>query len=131
MKYEERMPCRYDTEKDLVARLGNSIVRYDGKPVRVLVEGKSSLRLCNPVTGEEINTVKPNDPLLDISCPELGYANLPMGVKKPHNKVVYIERIPYRQFHQGLLTNQLMFSDIGGGQAHEPGWPYSLWLENQ
>lgn len=128
---EERMPCLYDTENDLVARIGNTIVRYDGKPVLVIVESKTSLYLKHPVSHDTLYSyIKPSDPLLDISCPELGYMNLAIPGKEPRNDVVYVERLPRRQFHQGLLNGQLSYSSLSGEPHRVPGYPYGLYLES-
>jgi hypothetical protein len=133
MDFEERMPCRYETENDLVARIGNTIVRYGGKAAYCIVESKNRLHMKHPATHAIIaQEVKPTDPLLDISCPELGYMNAEIiSMKDVKTRVIYVERLPRRQFHQGLTAGQLNFSDISGGYYKEPGYPNGILLENK
>lgn len=132
MKYEERMPCRYDTEKDLINRIGSTIIRYGGKPGMCIVHGKNNLVLEHPVTGMTVAAdIKPNDPLLDISCPELGYMNLTSGGRETKNLACYVERLPYRQYHQGIRSDQLSFTMIDPQDGHIPGYPQNLWINSQ
>lgn len=110
----EKMPCLYDTERDLIDRLHQTICRFQGKAVLVTVETKSSLALFDPVDRSKLLTkIKPNDPDFDISSPELGYMN-------HDEKVLYVERLPQRRFRQGLTYECCSTYDVTGEGGARP-----------
>lgn len=114
-----KMPCRYDTYKDLHDRLHNTICRYNDEPVLVIIDQKSNghakILLYDPPNG---NTVKEginfDDPLFDISSPELGYVN---EMKNGKQTVYYFIRTTAKKYKQGLMSNAMMFKGIDGKQA--------------
>lgn len=131
MTIPERMPCKYNTEHDLHARLHGTICRYKGVPYKVLLDFPT-IFLRDLVTGVDVEKIKFDDPEFDISSPELGYMNLVLPLKAPKNYVRYIERLPIKRWRQGICVNHLMFSKIDGNEiSHIPGWPVEMWMSTQ
>lgn len=126
----EKMPCLYDTQKDLHDRLHNTIVRYRGIPVMVQVESAKSLLLKDTVSGAQLFDVKPDDPDLDISSAEVGYLNWQPTMKIVRyynaalagtpNVVNYLERCPNRMYRQGLVSDSLKSYKIDGTEGINP-----------
>lgn len=120
----EKMPCLYDTVKDLQDRLEQTIVRYNQIPVIVNVAAKDKLVLTDIVTKEKLYEVKPSDPNLDISSAEIGYLNWKPQINlvkyynsawaKEPNKVAYFERQPRRAYRQGLYADVVSSFHIDG-----------------
>lgn len=90
----EIVPCMYDTEKDLQARLHGTICRYDNIPVYVTVRSAKEIVIYDPISVGLSNNpytdnpvkleekiIRPTDPLFDISSPELGYLNYDYDVE--------------------------------------------------
>jgi hypothetical protein len=101
---------------DYTARLHNTVVCYRGFPVLLSVLGSSEFQI-SPVHKKsqlQPQIIKPNDPLLDISTPPLGWFdyNDPNGYRCAH----YIERVPTRQFHQGLIAGNIRLYYLSGNK---------------
>lgn len=113
----EKMKCLYNTERDLIDRLHNTICRYDGSAFLVSVQSKNLIYLCDAVTGKTMKEIKPSDPEFDISSPEIGYVNLIVNkYGEENNKVFFLERNPYRKFRQGLYPECCTLYTIHGDQ---------------
>lgn len=95
------MRCKY-LPQDLYARLHGGIGFYGGEPVFVHIEGDNQNKIVlYGFDGEVVKKeVKENDPLLDISSPELGYVNDDHGC-------FYVYRRPDRRYKQTLTTASL------------------------
>lgn len=124
----EKMPCLYDTEKDLQDRIGGTVCRYKGVPYWVQIESAKKINLLDLVTQKAVVVgISPSDPEFDISSAEVGYVNFKytpeqiryMSNKSLGNKVYYLERIPFRRFRQGLCGDSMTSYTIDG----EPGIP--------
>lgn len=90
------------SDRDLPQRLDGSICRYDQRPVYVRYAGHNCLTLYQVYDTEEaINTIKSSDELLDISTPPLGYTQV------SDSRVLYITRMPFRVFKQGIYNENL------------------------
>lgn len=108
----EKMRCLYDTERDLVDRLHNTICRYKGKACLVSVMSRVELVLTDPTNGKRIEVIKPSDPDFDISSPEIGYVNYRNS--KGENIVYFLERNPNRKYRQGLYAEACTVWSISG-----------------
>lgn len=138
----EIVPCLYNTEKDLQARLHGTICRYDNVPVYVSVISSKEIRLYEPQVmlisrtkeAVPIKAIRPTDELFDISSPEIGYMNYEfatelnpksyVGEKLPNtltgNLVAYVQRSPVKQWKQGVYPDAVLWTDIRGKQFN-PG----------
>lgn len=132
----EKMPCLYDTEKDLHDRIGGTVCRYKGVPYWVQVESAKKINLLDIVTQKTtVAGISPSDPEFDISSAEVGYVNFKytpeqlryMSVKDKRNKVYYLERIPFRRFRQGLCGDSMTTYSVEG----DPGIPAASVLASQ
>lgn len=94
--------------EDLRARLDQTYVRYDNVPYYCRTEGPI-ICLYTVVKGALFLKVEPDDPRLDISSIELGYAN-----NYQHQVSVYLKRIPHRNYKQGIspacMTSKVLVS---------------------
>lgn len=91
---------------DLPARLNGTVCMYDNVPYFVGTEDSHRpiwIYLYDLMTKSLVHKIKPNDPLFDIATPPLGY----LQIKK--NRAVWSERIPHRQFRQGITLGVLHF----------------------
>lgn len=107
-----RMPCLYSSAKDLTDRLHGTVCFYDGEPVTVLTSGMDDnlklMKLAKP--GELVKTIKPDDPLFDISSPPLGYLNY----KRSSNNVLYMARTIGKRYKQGVNSGCCTLESISG-----------------
>lgn len=85
---------RYETEGEVSMRLSSTLIMYDGQPAYVVqTEGFDlSLKL---LMSQKMKLVSADDPLIDLSPPRLGYANLGGRSSK------FIYRTPVRRYKQG------------------------------
>jgi hypothetical protein len=113
----EKMPCAWDSEKDLIDRLQGTICRYDGVPYLISVESKKSLLLSDIVSQKIVKTIDPSDPKFDVSSAEIGYINFRNNKPQKYGKsrevqtsnlVVYLQRIPSRRYRQGLNSGAVV-----------------------
>lgn len=111
-KIDGKMFCRYNSEKDLHDRLNGTIVFYDDEPFLVNGVHKKTLYLGDMVSGDTLREVPSNDERLDISSPELGYMNLEH--REFGNVVLYIVRVPYKRYKQGICPQNLEVLNIHG-----------------
>jgi len=108
----EKMPCKYDTLKDLQDRLHGTYCRYDGKLYYVTVESKDVIVLYDSVSQRPKLNINPSDPNFDISSLEVGYMNLDqkemaqLGVES-NGGVLYLMRYPQRRYRQGVTPECL------------------------
>lgn len=112
-----KMQCRYDTFNDLNARLGHTICRYDDKPVLVVIEtemsGEPRIDLYDPLVSSLVKQIKFDDPLFDISSPELGYVNHESKNGYP-SKVYYAIRSTQKKWKQGIHSGLVAWKNIDG-----------------
>jgi hypothetical protein len=91
--------------EDIKARLGGTIIRYKGIPVKVEVQDLGQLALFS-LEGHGLiaSNVDPEDVNIDISSLTLGYLN----IDHPDYKLaVYLKREPARQYRQGIDVQRL------------------------
>lgn len=145
----EIVPCLYNTEKDLQARIHGTICRYENVPYFVHVESAKKINLYDlkkfQLVGDEkpILSVSPTDPLFDISSPEIGYMNFDFELEfeakvlKKYtydnisgNMVLYFQRSPTKQWKQGLNYDSTKSYRIDGGHITLPtNWLYIFYSE--
>lgn len=137
----EAVPCKYELERDIQSRLHQTICRYSGRPVYVAVEPNSTLALYDPwmlkssyggASKADPMRVKAQDPLFDMSSPELGYViynyekEHPQVLKAPSRRnasgysgdyVFYTMRTPVKQWRQGLSGDGMAISGLGQNGA--------------
>ena len=103
--FPEFMSCKYVTLKDLTDRLDSTVCRYGGKLVYVRVKPTGpevNLHLYDwPNVNSVIKTIKPDDPLFDISLLDLGYFNY---VSNGENFALYPYRLSSKKYKQGTYT---------------------------
>lgn len=92
---------------DIRARLGSSVIRYQGHPYFCEVEGEQIV-LMDMVTRQTVHRKLPDDPGLDVSSLDLGYVNLEV----PGRMAVYLERTPARRYRQGVDLNALRYTPL-------------------
>ena len=116
---------KFATTADIRQKLHNSLVFYNGIPVYCTNNGESSsikiygLMLNESENSKFIKEIEYDDPKLNIQSPRIGYVN------KTENTVVYLSRIPSRQFHIGLTYNTVEFRTIVGTKAEGfKNWPF-------
>lgn len=104
------MRCKIPA-RDLEQKLGNSIIRYDGKPVFVRTDNQSLHLYTLPGGQDLIKVVKRDDPLIDISPIKLGYCNVRRGEIL---RACYITRTPWRRTKQGLTSSGIRLNHHQG-----------------
>lgn len=121
MANQDKMPCKYETFKDLCDRLDGSIVLYRDFPYFVSVspapDGKGGLiylsRLDSGRTGDKkVIEVKIDDPDLDISATDLGYLNYKDS--RGTRRVLYAYRTTAKHFKQALYPSYVSTRTIDG-----------------
>jgi hypothetical protein len=93
--------------QDIRARLGDTVIRYDGRPYYCTVDGEQIV-LHDLISRQIIHRKTPDDPGLDVSSLDLGYVNLEV----PHRAAVYLERLPSRRYRQGVDFNNLRYTPL-------------------
>jgi hypothetical protein len=91
---------------DLEARLHGTTCLYQDYPYLITIDSArvpERVRLHDCVTQEFVKAIRPDDPEFDVATPPLGY----IQVKK--DRICYCERLPYRQFKQGVVYQVLGF----------------------
>lgn len=117
-KFNEYMPNKYTSMKDLQDRLSGTICRFNGTPVFVQVKSESILQLWDvPTQGTLIKEISPQDPRLDISMLDLGYFNYQGHGRKTMKKVVYLSRSPSKKYKQGTCHSYIQVHDIDGKRS--------------
>jgi hypothetical protein len=125
----EKMACLYETEKDLVDRLGGTVCRYKGVPYVVHIEARTKINLLDLVSQKPVLSIRPNDPDFDISSAEIGYINFRWTKTQlkysdtpndTSNKAYYLERVPFRRYRQGLCSDSLSGFHIDGKTSINP-----------
>ena len=108
--FEKRMRNTYETQKDLYDRLNGTIILYDEAPCTVSIMGDEiHLFKLEEYPNHKPFKVSKDDPLLDISSIELGYANwnpADSGLNNLKRHAIYYQRHPERQYRQGLCTGR-------------------------
>lgn len=122
---------KFATTADIRQKLHNSVVMYDGFPVYCTSNGdSSSIKVYGLILNTEgkskfIKDIEYDDPKLSIQSPRIGYVN------KGLDAVVYLSRIPSRQFHIGLTSNTLEIKTIVGTKADGfRNWPFNPQLHD-
>lgn len=119
----DKMPCKYETFKDLHDRLEGCIVLYRDFPyfVRIGQDAKNPnkghiflSKLDAQVQNDKscIN-VSIDDPDLDISATDLGYINY-FDKRRDKNEVVYAYRTTAKRFKQALFPQYVQLKSIEG-----------------
>lgn len=121
MANQDKMPCKYETFKDLSDRLDGSIVLYrdfpyfvsvkmadDGVKGRILLSRLDSFKTKD---GKVIE-VKVDDPDLDISATDLGYVNY--VDRQGNHQVLYTYRTTAKHFKQALYPSYIATKNIEG-----------------
>lgn len=120
---QDKMPCRYDTFRDLNDRLEGSIVLYKDFPYYCAVRpdptnlavGNLFLVRMDEYDGRNVSTkaiqIKVDDPDLDISSVDLGYVNYE---STSGNSVYYLYRTTAKRFKQALYPAYISYKTIDG-----------------
>lgn len=121
-------------QNDYNSRLHNSVVLYDGRPVNVIVVDHTRFDITPIHTESKDKTIsiKPDDPLLDISTPPLGWMNYG-NVDNPQGYAVYLERLPVRKWRQGLChqnSHAFVLSREGLVKRNSRDYIYTKGYEN-
>lgn len=96
------MHCKY-LPQDYEARMNGGVAFYDGKPVLLSAVG-GVVEICSFPNGDLIKRIVPDDPLLDLASPSLGYVNMT-------NRTYYVYRKPERKYKQTLTYGALAYFD--------------------
>ena len=122
-QFNDAMPCKYTSLKDLQDRLTGTICRFNDQLVYVNVKNEKRLQLWDvPTRGIIIKEIAPDDPRFDISMLELGYFNYEIGTKQePKNHVLFVLRHPSKKFKQGTCHSYLMSQNIDGSKDQNFG----------
>ena len=109
------MNCPWTEPQDLQKYMNGVVVLYDEQPIQCNYDGVDHLVVYDLLTQKALKKIKPNDPLLDIESPEIGYMNRtdPNG----NNTVYWLEREPHRQWQQGLTKANTCTYKIDGGMV--------------
>lgn len=117
-KFNEYMPNKYTSLKDLQDRLSGTICRFNGMPVYVSVKSEEILQLWDvPTQSTLIKEISPQDPRFDISMLDLGYMNYEGKGRYAKPCVVYLSRDPSKKYKQGTCTSYIRCKAIDGGPA--------------
>lgn len=92
---------------DINARLGGTVIRYDGRPYHCTVEGEQIV-LHDLISRQVIHRKNPDDPGIDVSSLDLGYVN----IENPGRAAVYLERNPARRYRQGVDFSYLRYTPL-------------------
>lgn len=106
-----RMPNRWTLESDLNARLSGCHFIFDGRYVQIQAVSSSCLNIHDGLTQEIIEKISPDDPRLDVSSIELGYANIPTSAGL---RVVYTYRATSKRWKQGIDTSNVCIVSTSG-----------------
>ena len=109
------MICPWKTAQDIQRYMCHCILRYDGHPYHVIYGNAAKLflyKITDQGRVKLIHTVNPEDPLLDVESPDLGYFN-------QDGHTFRVERQPYKQFSQGLTDKNTCVYDVEGTQRPE------------
>lgn len=109
------MANRWNSEKDLLDRLGGCYFLFDGKLCMIQVYSSSILLVLDPITQNELHRIKPDDPRLDVSALELGYAN---GYREDEIRVTYISRGTGKNYKQGICNHNIKYQTIDGTESN-------------
>lgn len=96
----------YDTEHDAQLRLGDSVIRYRDRLVRV-TEVSGVNRLGHPtvnLTRLEDGHIHTN---VDVFDEALNYTPIPLGYVNCYGHALYLSRMPQRRWRQGLTAESL------------------------
>lgn len=110
---------RYLTAHDVSTRIGNSIIRYRGRPVYCQLhrEDKEDLTvdLFSPTDGSRFNGIHSSDDEIDVKAFPIGYVNKELIAS-------YTTRIPSRRPMQGLSINNTIYwhPSKDGGRRQQP-----------
>jgi hypothetical protein len=96
------MRCEW-LPQDWQTRLDGGIAFYDGEPVIMGTSG-TKITINTFPTGNSIKSVKPDDPLLDLASPKLGYVNTVANC-------YYTYRRPERKYKQTLTYGSMSLFD--------------------
>lgn len=117
-RFNEYMPCKYTSLKDLQDRLDGTICRFEGRPVYVMVHSEKKLRLYDiPFQNQLIAEINPNDRRFDISMLRLGYANVCNSYTERKNHVLYFTRNPSKKYKQGTCASYIICKEIDGKRS--------------
>lgn len=119
----------YTNPNDAAKYLNQSLIRYKEEPCYILVhlhntpDGPCYMGSLYPdssfAENKKIATVPLDCPDLDISSPPLGYANI-LNKREDKLTVVYVSRIPYQMWKQGVTYNNCMIMTIDGKMSNTP-----------
>lgn len=127
---------KYETHEEVKARLEQTVVMYDNEPVyiaQVLMpkdeDGKEIARVIYRPLPLGIGAGKAPEPKFDdngrllpqekgvrkyLSSRKFDLTPFKMGYMNWKGNAVYVERVPMRQYKQGLSAGTTMFNDIYG-----------------
>ncbi len=106
------MQCNIATA-DLNARLNGTICMYKDIPYFIMCSDSQhteKIHLCDLLTKNPLQEISVKDPDFDVATPPLGY----IQIKK--NQVAFSERLPHRQFRQGVTQGVIHFSFFSQAQ---------------
>lgn len=109
---------------DINARLGGTVIRYDGRPYHCTVEGEQIV-LTDLISRQVIHRKNPDDPAIDVSSLDLGYVN----IETPARAAVYLERNPARRYRQGVDFNNLRYTPLTRPSSRFGVEPNSMWCK--
>lgn len=116
---------KFATTADIKQKINGTIIMYDNIPVYCQNSGDSTrIEVYGLLTDKSDNsifrkTLEYDDDKFIYQSPRIGYVN------KAPNNVVYVSRIPSRQFHLGLTHNILEYRTITGTKtAGFAKWPF-------
>lgn len=104
--FQTKVPFKYRTPQDCETRLGGAVYMFDGMPRRLQYE-ENKVRVYD-IDGTIIESVKPDDPRIDIASIELGYVNSyqrGIGGSYPEMTAVFMTRTPSKQWRQGIYPS--------------------------
>lgn len=138
--YEEFMPNRYDTAKDISDRLDGTIVRYKGLPYRAkckmgdfVEDMKIGLTKLANVPNQTVPdlTIEHDDPNLDISMLESMYFNHRSqdAFGQPKQIVLWVTSPASKTFKSGTYPSYSYSHSIDGGPNSIVPTEYVFWRQ--
>lgn len=93
---------------DLMTIFSDTVIRYQKKPV--YVTGVSPMKNLLIIDLEDMKKKEQKE--VSLSDPAFDFSPVPLGFCNHNNDAVFLQRIPKRQYKQGLSKNSLFVKEI-------------------
>jgi hypothetical protein len=121
---------KYETAEEISARLLNTVVVYDGKPVYITRIGPADVgekKEIARVFFYELPLVgKAEEVRKYLSSRNFDLTPFKMGYINHQGQAIFLSRNPTRQYKQGLSNNTLVCTDIRGKRSEVMGFDHMI-----